>query len=100
MDFFDKFEDFCDSKRPTGKPGSYRRAIEYLSQFLNISPINKDFIIVLLNSVIWVRNQFSEEYENFRIFLYRSKRVSYLTGGFVSAALTYFSKFIDVYEIE
>ena len=89
-----RFKDFCiDPKVNSGKATSYSNAIKYLCEYLNISIIDDNTIVKFQDLQTDIRNKNSKFYHEFKTFLINRQQDSYLTNGFVQAALNPFFKF-------
>ncbi len=92
--FFDQFKDYCITPGiDSGKASSYARAIQYLCDYLNISHIDRNAVTVLKSMENAINDKNSLEYKNLLVFLAGRRQKSYLEGGFIKAALTYFFAF-------
>ncbi|MBO5129867.1 MAG: hypothetical protein J6B95_05940 [Oscillospiraceae bacterium] len=92
--FFEQFEEYCITPGiDSGKASSYSRAIQYLCNYLNITKIDRQAVIMLKGIENAVNDKNSLEYQNLLTFLKGRRQKSYLEGGFIKAALTYFFAF-------
>ena len=92
--FFEQFEEYCVTPGiDSGKARSYLRAIQYLCDYLNISQIDEQAVIKLRSIENAINDKNSREYQNLLAFLAGRRQKSYLEGGFIKAALTYFFAF-------
>lgn len=95
------FEIFC--KTPgieSGKAQSYANAIQYLCDFLEIKQIDEQSVEKFKNLELHIYRANDEIRNNLLIFLERRNQKSYLTGGFIKAALNYFYPFWRNYNIK
>ena len=93
--FLIEFEEYC--KTPgieSGKARSYAKAIEYLCDFLGICEIDTKAIsnIKGIESDIYDKN--SVLYNDLLSFLSTRGQKSYLSKGYIKAALKYFWEFV------
>ena len=92
--FFEQFEEYCITPgMDSGKARSYSRAIQYLCDYLNISQVDGQTVTKLKSIENTINDKHSREYQNLLIFLAGRCQKSYLEGGFIKAALTYFFAF-------
>lgn len=94
QDFFEQFETYC--KTPgvdSGKARSYAKAIEYLCDYLKISTIDDESILLIKRLEDDIYNKKSALYIEFLLFLISRGQKSYLENGYVKAALKYFFAF-------
>lgn len=92
--FFEQFKEFCITPGiDSGKASSYSRAIQYVCDYLNITKIDREAIAKLRNIENAIDDKNSVEYKSLLVFLTGRRQKSYLEGGFVKAALTYFFVF-------
>lgn len=95
--FIEQFKNYCENPSiKTGKAESYAKSITYLFEFLEIKEINNNSINSVFNIYDSLKDTNSEIYKNFHLFLLKRNQVSYLTGGFVSAALSNLKEFISL----
>lgn len=95
----ENFKSYC--KTPginSGKAQSYANAIQYVCDFLGVKVINQQVVSQLKKLEVFIYNYNSEEYNNLLSFLDKRKQKSYLTGGFIKAALKYFYPFWEQYK--
>ena len=93
---FEQFEEYC--KTPgieSGKATSYAKAIQYLCDYLNISIIDENAIEELKNIENDISDKNSLIYEELNNFLERRNQKSYLSKGYIRAALKYFYNFVN-----
>ena len=92
--FFKQFEEYCITPGvDSGKARSYSRAIQYLCDYLNILQIDEQAVTKLKGIEHAINDKHSREYQNLLVFLTGRRQKSYLEGGFIKAALTYFFAF-------
>lgn len=88
--FLAQFEDFCKTpKIDSGKARSYAKAIEYLCDYLQIHIINEESINYLKSIEDSINDKNSHIYQDMFLFLSKRRQGSYLTKGFIKAALKY-----------
>lgn len=93
-EILDQFKEFCTNPNiKSGKAASYARAIEYLCDFLNITEINSNSIFKIENSKNFISDIHSNQYKNLLELLNKHNRSSYLTNGYIKAALPQFLSF-------
>ena len=97
--FLSKFEAWC--KTPgidSGKAHSYANSLEYLCEYLQIPEIDTTAISLLKSVENDINDKNSRLYKDFLAFLTGRGQKSYLTNGFVKAALKYLdsSEFLAV----
>lgn len=93
--FLSEFEKFCITPgKDSGKARSYAKAIAYLCDYLNITEINEKTVLLIQNMEIGISDKNSETYHDLLSFLSSRGQKSYLTKGFIKAALKYFAEFI------
>ena len=91
-----KFEYFCQTPGiSSGKATSYKKAIKYLCDFLNIDNVSLKIIKQIQDMETQLLSQNTIEYNKLLVFLQQRKQSSYLEKGFINAALPYFYKFIQ-----
>ena len=92
--FFEQFEAYCITPGiDSGKARSYSKAIQYLCDYLSISQIDEQTITTLKSIENAINDKNSLEYQKLLVFLASRHQKSYLVGGFIKAALTYFFAF-------
>lgn len=97
--FLESYEEFCENPSiKSGKAKSYVNAIKYLCNYLNINTINKTVIVEFKNIESEIRNNKSILYNELLYFLQTRKQSSYLTDGYIGAALNQLYRFWDIYE--
>lgn len=95
----DKFKDYCTNPNiKSGKAASYAKAIEYLCDFLDITEINSSSIFKIENSKSFISNIYSNQYKELLENLNKNNRSSYLTNGYIKAALPQFLSFLQTKE--
>ena len=94
----DDFELFCTSNIISGKARSYKLAIKYLCDFLDIKTFNDE----ALYRISYARNELSDInsdiYEKLLNYLLRNRRSSYLLKGWINAAFEHFSIFLKTHK--
>lgn len=94
-----EFKNFCtDPNIKSGKAASYARAIVYLCKFLGITEINSQAIKEINNSKIFISDTNSSFYKALLQNLEINGRASYLSNGFIKAAIPQFLCFCAKYE--
>lgn len=94
----DKFKDYCtDPRIESGKASSYAKAIEYLCDFLGITELNSQSIVQIENSRNFISDRNSKLYKELLLNLEINKRSSYLTNGYIKAAIPQFIDFYNKY---
>lgn len=92
--FFEAFEDYCKSPGvDSGKAKSYARAIEYLCNYLKIDVIDRNAVIRIKAIEDSINDKNSALYKDLLSFLSGRRQSSYLSKGFVKAALKYFFEY-------
>lgn len=95
----DEFKDFCtDPNIKSGKAASYARAIEYLCDFLGITEINSRTIEEINDSMTFISDANSKLYKALLQNLKMNGRASYLSNGYIKAAIPQFLSFYVKYE--
>ena len=90
-----QFEVFCQTPRiESGKARSYAKAIKYLCEYLNITVINTQSIAYLRSIEDDIKDKNSALYKNLLDFLSDRGQKSYLTKGWIRAALKHFFDFV------
>ena len=90
-----QFENYCQTPGiESGKARSYAKAIEYLCDYLNITTIDPKSIAYLKSIENDIKNKNSALYKNLLDFLSDRGQKSYLTKGWIRAALKHFFDFI------
>lgn len=93
--FLAQFEEYCITPGvDSGKARSYAKAIEYLCDYLKISAINEETVLNVRNIENSLNDKSSKEYQELLSFLSNRGQKSYLTKGFIKAALKYFFEFV------
>lgn len=93
-EILDQFKEFCANPNiKSGKAASYARAIEYLCDFLNITEINSNTILRIENSKNFISDIHCNQYKDLLENLNKLNRSSYLTNGYIKAALPQFLSF-------
>ena len=93
--FLVQFEEYCITPGvDSGKARSYAKAIEYLCDYLKISVINEETALRIRNIENSIHDKDSETYKDLLSFLSNRGQKSYLTKGFIKAALKYFFEFL------
>lgn len=100
-DMLTGFEIFCQSSPNSGKAKSYRLAIKYLCDFLNIDPNNftDEDLIKIKACQCDIKDKTSYSYNELKQYLTTTHRPSYLLAGFISAAISLFYKYYESYVI-
>ncbi len=92
--FYNNFEIFCTVPGiKSGKAKSYANAIKYLCDFLQVSPLNSEFINNIDKISLKVSNKNCKFYQDFLSFLIKRNQGSYLSNGYVKAAIPQFKLF-------
>jgi len=90
-----QFENYCQTPGiESGKARSYAKAIEYLCDYLNITTIDPKSIAYLKSIENDIKNKNSALYKNLLDFLSDRGQKSYLTKGWIRAALKHFFDFV------
>ena len=93
--FLIQFEEYCITPGiDSGKARSYAKAVEYLCDYLKISVINEETTLMIRNIEHNVYDKNSKTYQELLSFLSSRGQKSYLTKGFIKAALKYFFNFV------
>ena len=90
-----KFEEYC--KTPgieSGKARSYSNAIAYLCDYLGISAIDEKSVSYMKSKENEIKDKTSALYKDLLEFLSSRGQKSYLTKGWIKAALSYLYNFI------
>lgn len=82
----------------SGKAQSYVNAIQYLCDFLGVCQINEQVVAKFKNLEFSIYRSGCEVRNNLLTFLKNRRQGSYLTGGFIRAALRYFYPFWEQYK--
>lgn len=93
--FLSQFEEYC--KTPgieSGKARSYANAIAYLCDYLSISTIDAKAVAYIRSLENEIKDVCSELYNDLLIFLSKRGQKSYLTKGWIKAALSYLYDFV------
>jgi hypothetical protein len=91
------FELFCTNNIISGKSRSYKLAIKYLCDFLDIKILDEKALDKMTNTKNELNNANSLIYKECLKYLRAKGRSSYLLKGFISASFTYFIAFLDTY---
>lgn len=86
--FLDEFELFCTNHINSNKAPSYKLAIKYLCEFLDIRVMNQDSYDLIINTRNSLRYENSDTYQKCLEFLSRRRQRSYLEKGFINAAIS------------
>ena len=90
-----QFEEFCITPGiESGKARSYAKAIEYLCDYLNITTIDAQAVGRLRSIEKVVKDKNSDFYKDLLLFLIGRGQKSYLSKGYIKAALKYFWEFV------
>lgn len=89
----DDFQDYCSNDIVSGKARSYRLAIKYLTEFLNITEINEITINQIRESQVVLQDINSRLYNEVLVFLTNRNQSSYLLKGWINAAINHFLVF-------
>ena len=95
----ESFKVYC--KTPgidSGKAQSYVNAIQYLCDFLGVHHIDEQVVAKFKNLEFNIYRSNSDVRNNLLTFLKSRRQSSYLTGGFIRAALKYFYPFWEEYK--
>jgi hypothetical protein len=82
----------------SGKAQSYVNAIQYLCDFLGVHQINEQIVAKFKSLEIEISRSNNATRIKLLNFLERRRQISYLTGGFIRAALRYFYPFWEEYK--
>lgn len=82
----------------SGKAQSYVNAIQYLCDFLGVRHIDEQVVVKFKNLEFNIYRSNSETRNSLLTFLKNRRQSSYLTGGFIRAALRYFYPFWENYK--
>jgi hypothetical protein len=82
----------------SGKAQSYVNAIQYLCDFLGVHHIDEKVVAKFKNLEFNIYRSNSDVRNNLLTFLKSRRQSSYLTGGFIRAALKYFYPFWEEYK--
>jgi hypothetical protein len=91
----DAFEEFCTNEVISGKARSYKLAIQYLCDYLNIKQFDKESVENIKKTAIALRDYNSITYIKLLSFLSERRQSSYLLKGFINAGFNQFLRFID-----
>lgn len=101
---FDNFErlfvPFC--KNPLyggGKARSYYLAIKYLSEYLHLQDLQKENVRLILGKENSLKNNTCSFYLQLLGWLEPRRQTSYLTKGYMKAALPYFRNFAKLHNL-
>lgn len=93
--FLADFEEYCITPGiESGKARSYAKAIEYLCDYLNITVIDAAAITYIKTIENDVKDKNSALYKDLLVFLSGRSQKSYLTKGWIRAALKHFFDFV------
>jgi hypothetical protein len=93
--FLADFEEYCITPGvESGKARSYAKAIEYLCDYLNITVIDAAAIAYMKTIENDVKDKNSTLYKDLLVFLSGRGQKSYLTKGWIRAALKHFFDFV------
>jgi hypothetical protein len=93
--FLADFEEYCITPGvESGKARSYAKAIEYLCDYLNITVIDAAAIAYMKTIENDVKDKNSALYKDLLVFLSGRGQKSYLTKGWIRAALKHFFDFV------
>lgn len=93
--FLADFEEYCITPGvESGKARSYAKAIEYLCDYLNITVIDAAAIAYIKTIENDVKDKNSTLYKDLLVFLSGRGQKSYLTKGWIRAALKHFFDFV------
>lgn len=98
MNFKTDFYNFCESEyENSNKASSYVNAITYLCDYLklNVDSITNDDLKLIKSYENLLSMKSSDFYKDLLNFLSSRRQSSYLTNGFIKAALGYLFKFYD-----
>lgn len=91
------FKDYCTNPDiKSGKAASYERAISYLCNFLKINKINEESISKIRYSEQFLSDKNSQQYKDLLTELKLNGRSSYLTNGWIKAAIPHFLSFLNI----
>ncbi len=82
----------------SGKAQSYVNAIQYLCDFLGVHQINEQIVAKFKSLEVEISRSNNATRIKLLNFLERRRQSSYLTGGFIRAALRYFYPFWEQYK--
>lgn len=95
----DEFVNYCETPGvgATGKGTSYRNAIQYLCDYLgiNVGTFSSDDLSLIKSKEKEISNSGSDFYKNLLTYLISRGRRSYLSSGFIRAALPYFYSYYE-----
>lgn len=91
----DDFQEYCSNDIISGKARSYRLAIKYLSEYLNITKANDNTINQIRSAQQTLQDRNSFMYNEILIFLTNRNQSSYLLKGWINAAINHFLIFIN-----
>ena len=96
-DFLTGFAEYCTDpiKGETGKGISYEKAFRYLCEYLeiNLYSFTKADLALIKSKEGELRSETSSLYSQFKDYLQKNRRGSYLTKGHLKAAFPYFYEF-------
>lgn len=90
------FEEYCTNDIVSGKARSYRLAIKYLCEFLDIDHIDKDTLRLINNTSNALKEQNNLTYQECLRFLTNRRQSSYLLKGWINAAVAHFNIFLNL----
>ena len=85
----EEFEIFCTNHVNSKKGVSYKLAIKYVCEFLDIRIMNQDAYDLILKTRTSLQFENSDIYKKCLEFLSRRKQKSYLEKGFINAAVNH-----------
>ena len=93
--FLNKFEEFCRTPGiESGKARSYANAVAYLCDYLGVSVIDEKSVSYIKSKENEIKDKDSALYKDLLAFLLRRGQKSYLTKGWIKAALSYLYDFV------
>lgn len=103
MDFntFERqFVPFCETPGiDSGKARSYYLAIKYLSDYMGLQNLSNGNARRILQRNSEIRNPASNFYRQLEQWLEPRRQKSYLTKGYIKAAMSYFQQFAAVHHL-
>ena len=90
-----EFEDYCTNDIVSGKARSYRLAIKYLCDFLNITYLDNNALEKIKNTSMVLQDINSHTYLECLKFLTKRGQSSYLLKGWINASIIHFFAFIN-----
>lgn len=98
--FEELFTPFCQTPHiKSGKAKSYYNAIIYLAEFLNVKKLTRDGVLSIIHKEEAIQNKASVFYSELLKWLSSHKRKSYLSNGYIRAAMPYFKEFVKQYNL-